>query len=394
MGQSSRRSFLAASLAVGASLAAGAGLPRQARAGNNPGGAAPDGGGKKILILGGTGFLGPATVDAAQQRGHTLTLFNRGRTEKRKGGMYPDLEKLYGNRDPEKRAEDDNPDSAKGLESIKGRSWDVVIDNSGYYPRHVRASAEMLAPNAQRYIYISSISAYAANDKPDQDETAARATLVDPNVETMGAQMENYGGLKAACEMAVEAAFKERAVIVRPGYIVGPGDPTDRFTYWPVRADRGGEMPIPGVPEDPVQFIDVRDLGEWLVRLAETGEAGAYNAVGPVKPARWGEVVEACVASASTKPTPVWMPLDFVEQNMPQGAGFPIWIAPKGEYTGFHRWSNARAIATGLKSRPTLDVVKDTLAWFKTLPADRQAGLRAGLNPEQERELLQKWHAR
>ncbi len=386
MSYTSRRSFLSTTLAAGAAIAAAPVLSRAAAADVAPGTKGASGG-RKILILGGTGFLGPSTVEAAQRRGHTITLFNRGKTEEAKGGMFPDLEKLYGNRDPEKFADDKKPDSPKGLESLKGRTWDVVIDNSGYYPRHVKASAELLAPSAGRYIYISSVSAYASNDKPNSDETAARATLSDPTVETMGAQYENYGGLKALCEQSVEAAFKERAVIVRPGYIVGPGDPTDRFTYWPVRADKGGEMAVPGSPDDPIQIIDARDLGEWLVNLAETGTAGTFNAVGPAKPARWGEIIDACVAAASNKPTPVWIPTESVSELV---GAFPIWLPPAGEFAGFHSWSNARAVAAGLKFRPTSDVVKDTLAWFKTLPEKRQSELRAGISGVQEASLLAK----
>src|SRR5882724_1786007 len=256
---------------------------------------------KRILILGGTGFLGPKTVAAAVARGHSVTIFNRGRREK----IQPieiHVEHLYGNRDPDLPADDERgPDGAllhpdarpRGLEQLAGRRWDVVIDNSGYYPRMVAASARLLA-GAELYIYISSISAYAEIPPAGGDETAALATLADPAVETMGKDFENYGGLKALCERAADDALPGRAAIVRPGYIVGPGDPTDRFTYWPVRIARGGDVLAPGDPGDPLQWIDVRDLADWLVALAERGTAGTFNAVAPDHPAHWGDVLSAC----------------------------------------------------------------------------------------------------
>jgi 2'-hydroxyisoflavone reductase len=235
---------------------------------------------KRILILGGTGFIGPKTVEAALARGHRVTVFNRGHREKYRPLAFKDVEHLYGNRDPELPADDErgedkqllHPDAKpKGLEQLVGKQWDAVIDNSGYYPRMVAASAKLLAAGAKQYIYISSISAYASQKVPGADETAELAKLADPNVEDMGKGYENYGGLKALCEKAAEIAFPGHAAIVRPGYIVGPGDFSDRFTYWPVRIAKGGEALIPGSPEDPLQWIDVRDLGEWLVKLVEDG---------------------------------------------------------------------------------------------------------------------------
>ncbi|HLL22661.1 MAG TPA: NAD-dependent epimerase/dehydratase family protein, partial [Kofleriaceae bacterium] len=248
---------------------------------------------KRILILGGTGFLGPKTIDAAISRGHTITIFNRGKREK----LLPlqhQVEHLYGNRDPKLPADEEAPNSPKGLEQLAGRTWDIVIDNSGYFPRMVEASAQLLAKSASRYIFISSISAYDENPATGGDETTRLATLKDPTVEEMGKEFENYGGLKVLCEQAAEAAFPGRTAIVRPGYIVGPGDPTDRFTYWPVRIAAGGEVLAPGSPDDPLQWIDVRDLAEWLVELAENETVGTFNAVGPGNPARWGDVLASC----------------------------------------------------------------------------------------------------
>jgi 2'-hydroxyisoflavone reductase len=378
---------------------------------------------KRILILGGTGFLGPKTIAAAVARGHTVTIFNRGKREK----LLPlefDVEHLYGNRDPLLPADDErdaegkllHPDaSPKGLEQLVGRSWDVVIDNSGYYPRMVEASAQLLSKSASQYIFISSISAYGENPAQGGDESTKLATLADPKVETMGEQFENYGGLKALCEQAAEAAFPGRSTIVRPGYIVGPGDPTDRFTYWPVRVARGGDVLAPGDPGDPLQWIDVRDLAEWLVTLAEQGTAGAFNAVGPPAPGRWGDVLQTCVEVSGSNATLEWVPAAWLEQNGMGGEdSFPIWIAPAGEYAGFHRWSNDRADSAGLTFRPMADTVKAILAWYpgeierrvrvtreleeaakaKGQPPPRgpePSQLRAGPKPEREQELLAKW---
>lgn len=387
---------------------------------------APKPAGKRILILGGTGFLGPKTIDVAIARGHQVTIFNRGKREKYLPLAHK-VEHLYGNRDPELPADDERgpdgkllrPDgSPKGLEQLAGKTWDVVIDNSGYFPRMVSASAQLLAKNAQQYIFISSISAYDEASIPAAggDESVKLATLADPKVETMGDQFQNYGGLKVLCEQAAEAAFPGRATIVRPGYIVGPGDPTDRFTYWPIRAKRGGEMLAPGAPDDPLQWIDVRDLAEWLVLLAERGTAGAFHAVGPREPGRWADVLETCV-DAAPGATLTWIPADWLEKNGQGGEdAFPIWIAPTGKYAGFHRWNNDRAEKAGLTFRPLTDTVKGLLDWFpgelerrvkvtaelteqakaKGLPPPKgdPSALRAGPTAEREAELLAKWKAK
>jgi 2'-hydroxyisoflavone reductase len=381
---------------------------------------------KRILILGGTSFLGPATIEAALARGHEITTFNRGKREKTRP-LEMKVERLYGNRDPLLPADDEkgpdgtllHPDgSPKGLEQLAGKQWDVVIDNSGFYPRMVKASADLLAPSAKLYIYISSISAYGENPPNGGDETTKLATLADPTVETMGDQFQNYGGLKALCEQAAQAAFGDRACIVRPGYIVGPGDPTDRFTYWPARIAKGGDIAIPGSPSDPLQWIDVRDLGEWLVTLSENLTGGSFSAVGPAQPARWADVVDACVAAAPTaKANLVWVPTAYLEKTklIEEGA-FPIWAPPVGEFAGFHRWKNDRAKATGLRFRPVTDTVSALLAWLpgelekraritaelkataeaKGAPPPKMADpteLRAGPNAAKEAELLAQFRA-
>jgi 2'-hydroxyisoflavone reductase len=370
---------------------------------------------KKILILGGTGFLGPKTIAAAIARGHEVTTFNRGRREKLQPLELP-VERLYGNRDPDLPADDEHP-TPKGLEQLVGKKWDAVIDNSGYFPRHVTASAKLLAPNVGQYIYISSVSAYAENPAAGGDENTKLAELADPTVETMGKEFENYGGLKVLCERAAAAAFPGRSAIVRPGYIVGPGDPTDRFTYWPVRVARGGDVLAPGSPADPLQWIDVRDLAEWLIHLVETGTNGTFNAVAPARPARWGDVLETCVRAANSGAKLVWVPQDFLAQHGMGGEdAFPIWTAPVDKMAGMHRWSNERAKAAGLTFRTIDDTVRAILAWFpgelerrervtrELTEAAKAKGqppppladpgqLRAGPPADKERELLAAWQA-
>lgn len=373
---------------------------------------------KRILILGGTGFLGPKTVGAAIARGHTVSIFNRGKREKLQPLEF-DVEHLYGNRDPNKPADEEKPEgSPKGLEQLVGKKWDVVIDNSGFYPRMVEASAQLLAPNASRYIFISSISAYGENPATGGDETTELAKHTgDVTKEEMGAEFQNYGPFKVLCEQAAEKAFPGRTAIVRPGYIVGPGDPTDRFTYWPVRIARGGEVLAPGTPDDPLQWIDVRDLAEWLITLVENETVGTFNAVGPTSPGRWGDVLADCVAAAGNNAKLEWVPAKWLEENGQGGEdGFPIWIPPVDKFAGFHRWKNARAVAAGLEFRPMSDTAKALLDWWpgelerrirvtaelaeaaKAKGAPPPKGpdpklLRAGPTAEREQELLAKWKA-
>ena len=402
---STRRHFLRAAGAIGAVAAILlAGPSLLARADDAPKAA---GGHKlRVLIFGGTGFIGPHMIEQCLAKGYSVTMFNRGKTEqarKKIGRELPFMDKvevLYGNRDPEKRADDNDPNSPKGLESLKGKQFDVVIDDSGYFPRMVKASAEMMAAaGVKEYLFISSISAYAKNDKPNMDESDELGTMSDPTVEDMGKQFENYGPLKVLCEKAVEAAFPGKCAIVRPGFIVGPGDSTDRFTYWPWRASQGGEMLLPGTPEVPIQFIDARDLAAFCVHLVEDGITGTYNATGPEKLLTSGQFFDACIAASSNKPTPVWVPFDFIEKEA-QGLGaqgkaldLTIWIPNAGESAGFHTRLVAKAVKTGLRFRPLDETIKDTMAWLKTLPPERQAKLRAGMSLETEAEVLKAWKA-
>ncbi len=372
---------------------------------------------KRILILGGTGFLGPKTIAAAVARGHHVTIFNRGKREK----VLPleiAVEHLYGNRDPKLPADEEHPEgSPKGLEQLAGKSWDVAIDNSGYFPRMVDASARLLADHVSRYIYISSISAYDDNPAEGGDEGTRLATLADPTVETMGAQFENYGGLKALCEQAAAAALPGRTAIVRPGYIVGPGDPTDRFTYWPMRIAQGGSVLAPGSPGDPLQWIDVRDLAEWLIAMVERGTTGMFNALGPAAPARWGDVLDACVRAAANDAKLEWVPASWLDEHGMGGEdAFPIWAPPVGKLAGAHRWKNERAKAAGLTFRPVADTVAAIRAWYPDeierrvrvtheleeaarakgqtpKPGPDPSALRAGPTREREQALLAQWRA-
>ncbi|NTW86889.1 MAG: epimerase, partial [Holophagaceae bacterium] len=234
----SRRQFLQWSATA---ALAGAGLDLAA----TPAKATGKAGKLKILILGGTGFLGPATIEAAQARGHQVTMFNRGKTRPE---LFPGVEKLHGDRDPKK---------GEGLKALEKGTWDAVIDNSAYYPRMVAASAGLLAPRVRQYLILSSISAYKEPNPEAGTEDAPLATMPDPTLEDMGKSYEYYGALKALCEQAAQKAMPGRTTVIRPGYIVGPDDPSGRFTYWPARFDRGGEVAVPGTPSDPLQIIDV-----------------------------------------------------------------------------------------------------------------------------------------
>ena len=293
-----------------------------------------------VLIFGGTGFIGPHFVTALRGAGHKVTLFNRG---KRNPGLFPDVETLIGDRNGQ-------------LDALKGRKWQVVVDDSGYVPRHVRLSAELLKDHVEHYIFISSISAYADLTPPGIDEDYPLAQLKDPAVEVVNG--ETYGGLKAACEQAVETTYGKRCAIIRPSYIVGPGDHTDRFTYWPVRASRGGRMLAPGTARDPVQFIDVRDLADFTRRCVETRVAGRYNACNPPGAVTMGELLETSKRISRSDTTFAWADLKFLEANKLLESGeIPIWSPTTGESAGAALVSSARAVAQGMqKARRSFDV--------------------------------------
>jgi 2'-hydroxyisoflavone reductase len=335
----------------------------------------------RILVLGGTKFLGVHIVELALQHGHSVTLFNRGKTN---AGIFPQLVHLKGDRDAQ-------------LGSLKGKHWDVVIDDSGYVPRHVKLSAELLAPNVHQYIFISTISVYASFANPNEEDSPV-GKLKDETIEKVDGGA--YGPLKALCEKAAEKAMPGRVAVVRPGLIVGPRDPTDRFTYWPARAARGGEMVAPDQPSDRVQFIDARDLAGFVLRLAERKTVGTYNATSPPGMFTIGDVVAASLnaANATVKPSPppnpVWVPADFLaQQKIQPWSDMPVWIPAAGEYAGFADASVTRALREGLSIRPVRPTVNDTLAWHLQRPEAERAKLAAGLTPEREQALLEAWRS-
>jgi 2'-hydroxyisoflavone reductase len=315
-------------------------------------------------------------VEVLQAHGHKLTLFNRG---KRNPEVIPGVEVLTGDRNGQ-------------IDALKGRDWDVVIDNSGYFPRQVKLTADLLKGHVQHYIYTSSISAYADLAKPGIDEDYKLATLKDPTVETI--TEETYGGLKAACERVVEETYGTHCAIIRPSYIVGPGDTTDRFTYWPVRTARGGEMLAPGAAGDPVQFIDARDLSDFIGLCVEQSISGRYNLGNPPRAVSMGDLLETSKRLSKSDAKFVWVTQKFLEEQKALESGeIPIWAPPVGEFAGAALVNSTRAVAKGLRFRDLQTTVGDTLAWHARRPAEQQQKLKAGLSPEREAELLKLWRA-
>jgi 2'-hydroxyisoflavone reductase len=337
----------------------------------------------RILILGGTGFTGPFQVNYALARGHKVTLFNRG---KRPSPEWPgEVEQLHGDRNGD-------------LKSLEGRKWDVCIDNPTSLPVWVRDAGKVLKGNVGHYLFISTISVYADGSKPGIDEDSALAPYKGTDAmaetqETLRADIENlYGPLKALSEAEARRQFGERVTIVRPGYIVGPRDETDRFTYWPHRVAQGGEMLVPGDGSDPVQVIDGRDLGEWMIRLAEAGTFGTFNACGPDYAMSMDAMLHGCQAVSGGGVGFTHVSPEFLDE---QKVELPIWVSSKGgPYAGYGQVGNARAIKAGLTFRPLATTVADLRDWFHGLPAERQAKLNAGITREQEMALLKAWHAR
>lgn len=371
MVDASRRTFLASLAAAGAA----APFANAAVAGRRwPG--AP----KRILVLGGTAFLGPPFVRAALANGHTVTLFNRGRTNP---GLFADLEQLRGDRD-------------KGdLEALKGRRFDAVVDTSGYVPAHVEATASLLAEHCTHYQFISTISVYGSfGQRPDRIDETSETPDVPPDKADEAAMiaeirkaMPFYGPLKARCEAAAEKAMPGRVATIRPGLIVGPGDTSDRFTWWPVRFDRGGDVLAPGDPDGHVQFIDVRDLAAWMLHCIEHDIVGVFNATGFHGRVSMAEVLAACKCATSTPSTIVWASEEFLVENRVQPyMQMPLWIPRQGRSVV----DCSRAIANGLRFRPIADTVRDTLHWAKAERGEKPFA-RTGLPPEREQELLARW---
>ncbi|MBK8287091.1 MAG: SDR family oxidoreductase [Ahniella sp.] len=338
----------------------------------------------RILILGGTGFTGPFQVNYALARGHKVTLFNRG---KRPSPEWAgDVEQLLGDR------------NTGDLKSLEGREWDVCIDNPTSLPFWVRDAGKVLAGKVGHYLFISTISVYADGAKADMNEAAAVAAYKGKDAmaetqESLRADIENlYGPLKALSEAEAHKQFGERVTIVRPGFIVGPRDETDRFTYWPKRITEGGEVLVPGDGLDPLQIIDGRDLGEWMIRLAEAGTLGTFNACGPDYALSTDAMVHGCHAVTGGPIQFTHVPAEFVAEKE---ADLPIWVPREGTpYSGYGSVSNQRAIAAGLTFRPLATTVSDLLTWYRALPAERQAEVRAGMTREKEVEVLKAWKAK
>jgi len=343
----------------------------------------------KLLVLGGTRFLGRYVVESALGRGHEVTLFNRGQLNSE---LFPEVEKLRGDRDG-------------GLDALRGRSWDAVVDPSGYTPRVVRDSAELLADAAEHYSFISSVSVYRDTSVPGVDERYPVSELTDeqlreaealPQSELTGAPFfwERYGALKALCEREAESAMPGRVLNVRAGLIVGPHDYSDRFTYWPRRVADGGDVLAPGDPTRPVQFVDARDLATWVVRMAEKRGTGTYNATGPDYPLTMGRFLEECNTATGERARLVWVDEKFMlEAGLGQWMEVPLWTDSSDEDNRyFQDVSVEKAAAAGLSFRPVAETVRDTLEWDLTRPADTVR--RAGLAREREREVLAAWQAR
>lgn len=343
----------------------------------------------KILILGGKIFLGRHLVEAALGNGHEVTLFNRGRHSSE---LYSQVEQVRGDR-------------SRDLSALEGRQWDAVIDTSGYTPSVVSASARLLANAVKQYVFISSISVYKDVSVMGVDEAAPVETITPEQVRdaenivppdkgaVARAYGAAYGALKALCEQAAEEAMPRRVLNVRPGLVVGPYDYSDRFTYWPGRIARDGEVLAPGRPERPVQFIDARDLAEWVIHMVESGQMGTYNATGPDKLLTMRQVLDACKLVSENDASFTWVDEAFLlnEKVQPWGQ-VPLWLPEEPESAGFNAISITRALAAGLTFRPLAETVRDTLAWDTTRPADeaRQAGLAA----DDEARLLRLWHQR
>jgi 2'-hydroxyisoflavone reductase len=332
----------------------------------------------RLLVLGGSVFVGRHVVEAALARGDEVTIFNRGRTSTH---LFPVVERLQGDRDG-------------GLDPLGGREWDIVVDTSGYVPRVVRQSAELLASAVDRYCFVSSMSVYS-DFSHAPTETSPLLKLEDPASEDV---MQHYGELKAACEDVVNAVYGERALVVRPGLVVGPYDPTGRFTYWVARMARDGTVLVPAPPERYVQFVDARDLAAWILHASERGASGPFNAVAP--PIPFSELLEACDRAGGMHPTVEWVDPEFL-----LGAGvepwteLPMWL-PGEEFAGFEHIDSTKARSAGLVTRPLIETVRDTLAWANGLEGGDPARQDDGrydvttLTPEREAELLAAWHAR
>ncbi|MCZ8206097.1 twin-arginine translocation signal domain-containing protein [Gemmatimonas sp.] len=383
-----RRQFLKTSAVLGGAV--GLGLPAVAEAftadGVRPLAYRPETGDAqpkplRILILGGTGFIGPQQVEYALARQHKLTLFNRGKTN---AGLFPTVPRIIGDRNV-----------AGGHDGLKQGTWDVVIDNPTRNPAWVRDAGVALKGRVGQYVFVSTISVFSDYSKPGMDENGPLHT---PGAEAIWASNDGaaYGPNKVRCELEAKAQFGEnKLTIVRPGLIVGPGDLSDRFSYWPVRIDKGGEILAPGTPNDPVQYVDVHDLSEWIVRTGENHTLGTFNATGPKGPTTIAEMLLGIKSVTTSDARFTWVPAEFLaEQKVRAWSEMPVWQPAMGPTLGFMQVNCQKAYAAGLTFRPLADTARSTLDWYKTRPAVEQEKARAGIAPEKEKAVLAAWHAK
>jgi len=323
----------------------------------------------KILILGGTIFVGRHIVEAALARGHEVTLFNRGRTG---SNLFDSVERISGDR-------------SESLEALKARHWDVIIDTSGYVPRVVQKSCEALQNNCESYVFISTGSVYKDKSKPGISEDNEILEPKDPDASEW--TDDTYGELKAGCEVMVRNVFAERALIIRPGVVVGPHDPTDRFTYWPVRIKAGGKVLAPGASDRPIQFIDGRDLGTWTIFLSESKATGIFNAIGPDYRLTMSKFLDTCKTVADSKAELIWVSdQKLFEHKVEAWTEMPFWIPENSETSGMALRNNSKGIQAGLTFRPLPETIADTLEWWQREKSD--SSLKAGLSKEREAELI------
>jgi len=327
----------------------------------------------KILILGGKRFLGIALIEATLQAGHEPTLFNRGLTNP---DLFPEIPNLIGDRDGD-------------IKALKGSSWDAVIDTSGYVPRVVKQTASLLSGNCGSYTFVSSVSVYQDYLLPDINEDYPLARLSDPTSEDYSG--DAFGPLKALCEYEIQQNFAGRVLVIRPGLIVGPHDPTDRFTYWPWRVSKGNKVLAPSPPSASLQFIDVRDLADFIIKRIENKDEGVYNVTGPKKPATMGSLLVSCREASMSDATFVWVEESFLlENSVTPWRDLPLWVPSSDPaYTGFYNININKALKAGLSLRPLSKTVSDTLQWLKTERGDDK--LKAGMDIATETSLLMKY---
>jgi len=366
-----RRRLLQSSMAVASSLVLGSTVKYYAskRMNTNP---------LRILFLGGTGFIGPHMVRHCLAKGHEVTLFNRG---KRNAELFPDLETIIGDRDPKK---------GLGLSGLKGRTWDTVIDTSGYLPRHVTASSVLLASVVPHYLFISTVAVYDDFTSLTMDEYSPLASINDPTTEKITS--ESYGPLKVLCEKAVAKNYPSAHTILRPTFIVGPGDNTDRFIHYFDRPMQGGRMALAGSPKDEYGHIDVRDLADHVVRSIESVKPGIYNMVNKPHAANFGDLMQRTISLTQSNVELVWMNKEFLAKQEEVGdkmfGPFPMWIRPP---SGFSLQSQSRAVANGFTNRPIRETIIDTYNWWMQQTAKRRKNKRVTLSTELEQKLLIAW---